>query len=223
MKTVKLISLVLLSLMLVLIAVSPAHASGPYDVDWARPIVPPFGYVGGILTGFLHSVIAAVALAAIGAILVTFVPNELHRVSDTAQQSPMPSLGVGCLTLLVAVPLFVLLVVMIVTIPAAILLPLAIGAAWIMGWITLGWVAGERLMLAVNAQGSLRTPVIAAVVGILVLAVVSSLPLLGWLIGLMLGSLGLGAVILSRFGTRSYPSAPSPIPVVPGVPDAKSS
>ena len=33
-----------------------------------------------------------------------------------------------------------------------------------------------------------------------------AVPLLGWLIGLVIGALGLGAVVLSRFGTRAYPA-----------------
>ncbi len=220
MKTAKVISLAILSLALILVAASPAYASGPLDASFAPRIAFPFGIVEGIMVGFVRNVIAALALAALGAILVTFLPNELRRVSDTAQQSPMPSLGVGCLTLLVALPLFVLLVVMIVTIPAAILMPFVIGAAWVMGWITLGWIAGERLMQSVNAQGSMRTPVAAAIVGILVLALVSALPVLGWLVGLGIGSLGLGAVILSRFGTRAYPPAASPVSAGPSTPIA---
>lgn len=222
MKNLKVIAIALLAVALILIAASPAYASGPYDMDWGRNAALSVRTVEGIVNGFLQSVIAALALAALGAILVTLVPNQLRRVSDTAQLSPMPSLGVGCLTLIVALPLFVLLVVLIITIPVAFLLPFAIGAAWVMGWITLGWLAGERLMLAINAQGSMKTPVVAVLVGVLVLGLVSMLPLLGWLVGLGVGSLGLGAVILSRFGTRSYPPAGAPVVAGPTAPVARS-
>ncbi len=117
------------------------------------------------------------------------------------------------MTLLVALPLTLLLVVLIVTIPAAVLVPIALAAAWTLGWIALGWFFGEKILDALKAQESLRVPVIAVAVGTLLLALLSAVPLIGGLFGLVVGLVGLGAVVLTRFGTRAYPiltPAPSP-------------
>jgi hypothetical protein len=55
----------------------------------------------------------------------------------------------------------------------------------------------------------------------LVLAIVGFVPIVGWLVGLFIGLLGLGAVVLTRFGTRGYPMPTSAaVMVAPGAPAA---
>jgi hypothetical protein len=196
---------ILLALVLVAVAATPALAQGPTPVHPFRWSDWPLGVADGMAFGFLHSLVTALAVAALGALVVVLLPNQARQVSATAEKSLLPSLGVGCLTVLVALPLFVLLVVLIVTIPAAILLPLALGAAWLFGWIALGWLVGERLLVALQARDAWRVPVITVIVGVLLLALVGAVPVIGWLIGLGAGLVGLGAVILTRFGTRAYP------------------
>ena len=46
--------------------------------------------------------------------------------------------------------------------------------------------------------------VLAVLVGVILLAIIGEVPCLGWLISLLVGTVGVGAVILSRFGTRLY-------------------
>jgi hypothetical protein len=64
---------------------------------------------------------------------------------------------------------------------------------------------------ALNAKNIV--PVLSLVVGVLILWLVTSVPILGWLISLFVASLALGAVVLTRFGSRPYP----PIATVPAV------
>jgi len=42
------------------------------------------------------------------------------------------------------------------------------------------------------------------VVGLTALTLLGALPYFGWLVNIVAGLLGLGAVLLSRFGTRLY-------------------
>ncbi len=194
-----------IALLVVALAATPALAQGPSP---RNPFVYgnwPWGLVDGIAFGFVHSILTALALAALGALVVVFLPSQARRVSATAQNSALPSLGVGCLTVLVSLPLFVLLLVLVITIPAAILLPFAVVLAWLFGWIALGWLIGDKVLQAVQARESLRVPMVAVALGVLLLALLGAVPLIGWLIGLGVGLIGLGAVILTRFGTQSYP------------------
>jgi len=48
---------------------------------------------------------------------------------------------------------------------------------------------------------------------VIALAMVTSLPYIGWLVGLGTGFVGLGAVLLSRFGTRLYSQPKQPITI----------
>ena len=52
-------------------------------------------------------------------------------------------------------------------------------------------------------------PVLAVIVGILILMIVGQVPILGWLVSCIVGLLGMGAVVLTRFGTRVYPTPPT--------------
>ncbi len=195
------------------------------------PFSFPFAFGGGLaglLTstafGFVRSIIYALALAALGALTVVFLPAQTKQVGDVAEKSALPSLGVGCLTLFVFVLLFLLLLVLIITIPVALLMPFALAIAGLFGWIAVGRVIGEKVMVAVKAQPSWREPVIVVAVGIILLAIITALPLFGWLIGLFVCALGLGAVILTRFGTRPYPMTyvPAVAPSAPATPAAPS-
>jgi hypothetical protein len=202
------------------------------------PVVPPVppvpsvnggNVVGGVVGGvvgmvfsFLRSLVVALALATLGVLTVVFLPTQTKQVADVAEKSALPSLGVGCLTLIVFVPLLLLMVILIITIPVAILMPLALAIVALFGWIAIGRLLGEKVIAAVKARESLQTPIIAVVVGIFLLALVTWLPVAGWLISLFVGTLAIGAVILSRFGTRSYPYVPVPVVSGPSAPVAPS-
>ncbi len=179
------------------------------------------GGLTGLMFGILRNIFYALALAALGALTVVFMPRQTQQVSETAQKSAMESMGVGCLTSFVAVTLGILLIITLCGIPFGILLLLALVVAWLFGWIALGRLAGEKILEAFKARESLRTPIIAVVVGILLLAIIGMVPIIGWLVGLFIGLLGLGAVVLTRFGTRGYPTlTPASVAIAPAAPSA---
>ena len=179
------------------------------------------GGLTGLMFGIVRNIFYALALAALGALTVAFMPAQTKQVADTAQKFAMPSMGVGCLTSAVALMLGVLLMITICGIPFGVLLLLALFVAWLFGWIALGRLTGEKLMEAFKAREIL--PIVAVVVGILVLAIVGMVPIIGWIVGLFIGLLGLGAVVLTRFGTRDYPTlTPAPVAAAPSIPASTS-
>lgn len=157
-----------------------------------------FDILGGIVTAF--------AFAALGALVVIFAPNATKRVSDAAQTKPLNTAGVGCLTLIVLPVLALLLIITIIGIPIAFILGLLAAAAWIFGAIGIGLLAGEKILQALKARDIL--PVVAVMLGVVVLMLIGQVPIIGWLISLAVGLIGLGAVVLTRFGTRAYPTPP---------------
>ncbi len=194
----------LMALLLVAFVVSPALADGPHPINPFRSTYSPLGTITGFAFGFVHSILMALAVAALGVLVVILLPSQTKRVSETAEKSLAPSLGIGCVTLLAAVPLFVLLLLLIVTIPAALALPIVIAAAWLFGWIALGWAVGEKVLEAAKASDSYRVPTIAVAVGVLLLGVIGTIPLVGWFFGLVVGSIGLGAVVLTLLNARGF-------------------
>lgn len=179
----------------------------------SRTFVTPFAPFDGMAAlglGLFRGVITALALAALGALLVVFFPQPTQRVMATAQGSFGQSLGVGCLTLLVAPMLFLLLLI---TLIGPVILVIALAAAWIFGWTAIGYLAGQKIMEALKVREI--APALAVVVGVLLLALIGQVPCLGGLLSvLLIGPLGLGAVVLTRFGTRPYPFYPALVPAV---------
>ncbi len=161
--------------------------------------------------GVFRGLITALAIAALGALVLVFLPAQTDQVRETARLAALPSVGVGCLTLIVAPLLMLLLIVTCLGIPVAGVLGVALVAAILFGWIAVSIILGEKLLGAVNAKNIV--PMLSLVVGVLVLWLITSLPILGWLISLFVASLALGAVVLTRFGTRPYP----PVATVPAV------
>jgi hypothetical protein len=170
--------------------------------------------------------IAVILVVAIVAGLVALIwPEQVTQVGETVVAAPGPSLGIGLLTLIAATALVVALAITICLSPIAALVALALGAAGLFGWLAVGTAIGDRALQALNVRES--TPLWAAGLGTLLITMVSvglraafCLAPLGWLLIFTLGSAGLGAVVLTRFGTTAYApgAAPEPGPSVPAPP-----
>ncbi len=180
----------------------------------------------------IRGVIAVLVVAAVAGLVALIWPQPTAQVGRAVVEAPWPSFGIGLLTIIAATVLIVALIITLCLSPLAALAALILGAAGLFGWISIGAVVGERLLQALNAREI--APLWAAGLGTLVITLISTglstascLAPLGWFVIFVLGCLGLGAVVLTRFGTTAYapstssghrpsrptPSPPAPIPV----------
>jgi hypothetical protein len=156
-----------------------------------------------------------IGLAAISWLVATFMPEQMKQVGDTVAEHGPVSFGLGLLTVIVSVAIGIPLLITICLAFIPILAYLLIGIATLFGWIVIGQLIGERLLT--SAGRPYPNFVFSTVVGVLVLTVISEMPIVGWIpcigfifwfIGFLIGTIvsltGLGAVILTRFGTRPY-------------------
>ncbi|HMR66521.1 MAG TPA: polymer-forming cytoskeletal protein [Anaerolineae bacterium] len=182
-----------------------------------------FGWVGMVIGDVFWNVALIIVLGLIAWLVAAFLPDQMYTVRQTVTSSGLASLLTGLGTSVVAlilVPVGILLMITICLAIVPILAYVALGIAALFGWIVIGQLVGERLIVASGrSQPSL---VMSSIVGVAVLTIVANMPgisefpFIGWLFGLV-GFLvwlvaiwlGLGAVILTRFGTRSYPVTPS--------------
>ncbi len=179
--------------------------------------------LGRIISFVLTAITFTLGLLAVGILMVSFWPAQTREVGRVALDSALPSLGVGCLTIVVAITLGTALVLTLCGIPFAAVMFLALGLAWLVGWIALGQVAGGKVMEPLHVRESLKTPIAAVVVGIVLLALLGFAPIIGWFVSLMVATLGVGAVVLTRFGTQPYPQAPTALaPATPSAPTTPS-
>jgi hypothetical protein len=149
--------------------------------------------------------------AALAVLVMIFLPRNVERSAQAAVNAPLISGGVGLLTAVVAPLLLLVLAITIILIPVSLLGVILLVLAWAFGLISLGYEVGRRLAQALN---QVWAPAVSAGVGTFVLVLVTNgvgkIPCVGWIVPALVGILGLGAAILSRFGTGSYPPAPQP-------------
>jgi hypothetical protein len=152
---------------------------------------------------------STLAWAALGMILIKLLPEHVMFVRTTAATKKRRSMIIGLLSVLLTPALLVILIALILPIPLAIILVLGLVAAWALGTVAIGWIVGEHIIRVVAPQHNTR--LVQVVVGLAALELLGSLPYIGWLISVGAGLLGLGAVLLSRFGTRLYSQPKQPL------------
>ncbi len=152
-----------------------------------------------------------VTWVALGILLTSLLPEHVMLVRTTVKNKLRRSLVLGLLSILLAPAILAVLFALIIPIPLAILVAIGLLAAWALGTVAVSWLIGEYIVRTVAPHQNTR--VVQVVVGLTVLILAGSLPYIGWLIILGAGLLGLGAVFLSRFGTRLYSQPKQPLPL----------
>lgn len=165
-----------------------------------RPEVP--GVVDMILAGALGWFGVVVSGAALAALLVGAVPRVVAGASDTIAVAPWPSLGIGLL-LLVGVPVAVpILMATVVGIPVGVLAGLLYGVLAALGLVAAALTIGKHLpWIGGRHAGSIGFgPRFGrAVAGVVLLALVGLLPVVGGLLILLAVTFGLGAAAMQSW------------------------
>ena len=167
-----------------------------------RPVLPLGSRMSGglndIVSWELGTVGAGLLMVLLSVLAVLVAPRAMGRIASTASGQPVLSFGVGLLTFVVAALAGTLLLIACCT---GLLVWLALAAGLVVGWIAVGLWFGQRLLAALKV----RTPstLVEVGVGVFLITFASRLPLcIGFLISVVVGSIGLGAVVLTRFGTQ---------------------
>lgn len=205
----------------------------PFDFNMPFTFVRPFGrdtgpfesgrfglspIIGLVWFGFRTLLVAAVAV-----LVVMFWPIPTERTGQAAIQQPILGGGLGLLTIVVGPILLLVLAITILLIPVSFIGLILLLVAGLFGWIAIGLEVGKRLAEAFKWE---LQPPAAAGVGTLVLSLVVGgiglIPCVGWLAPFLVVSIGLGAVMLTRFGSQEYPDrgavASMPAPPAPPAP-----
>jgi hypothetical protein len=184
--------------------------------------VPQFsGWYRGLLD-FIGFIFMAVVISGLAMLVAMFAPRHTGLVSATTINQPLVSGGLGCLTLVIAPVVLIILSITLILIPVSLLLAIVLGLMLLFGWIAIGLEIGKRLAELFKTEWPLP---IAAGIGTLVLTIIVGglgevLPdFIGWVFPTLVLIVGLGAVLLTRFGTQKYPAyaptAPAPLAPTP--------
>jgi hypothetical protein len=158
-----------------------------------------------LLAKLLTAAFESLAMAALAVVLALVFPEQIKRVSDALSKEPLVCGGVGLLIIIGAPVALIILTITIILIPVTIVASMLLALALIYSWMVVGYNLGYRLSHLFHA--SWPTPV-ASGIGVLILSLVVGLifliPCIGWIIGFILSLIGLGAVVISRFGSTRY-------------------
>jgi hypothetical protein len=164
--------------------------------------------INGILTpirDLFWGLFQALAIAVLAVISALFFEKPIARMGHMISRQPIKSGSIGLLTAIVAPGILIILMITIILIPLGLLGIIILGMAYIAGWIATGYEIGSRLSSSIHQTWA--TPVSAGL-GTLLLTLmargIGEINCVGWIPGALIGILGLGGVILSRFGM--YPS-----------------
>lgn len=176
----------------------------PIFGGWAdadNAFISPNGPTGVLRALVLWQIVTAgwvLGLALLGAMAVAIAPQAMGRMATQAATEPVVSFAMGLLTLVVGVLLGLLLLI---ACCSGLLVWLALAAAGLVGWLAVGLWVGQRLLQALKVRAASSLAEVA--LGVALITVLARLPwCIGFLIVLVIGSVGLGAVVLTRFGTQ---------------------
>ncbi len=183
-----------------------------------QPIRPPLNLSpivsGGVqmVSDFIWRIFQSFALAALAVLVSLFALRPMERAGDVMVAQPAISVGMGFLTLLAGPVILVLIAITIILSPVSVIGFLVLGLGGLFGWLVLGLVTGERVAHFLHQEWS--GPVCAGV-GTLVLSLAMNLigiiPCVGWAVVAVVFVIGLGGVVLTRFGSQPYPPHPAAV------------
>lgn len=169
-----------------------------------------FGSVAG-------AVFRTLLLAGAAFVVASLFPQHLGQVVSTARQKPAASGAVGFLTAM-AVPILMLLLSPVLAVLAlvcglglllALALVLLFTAALALGWFAAGHMLGRRIVRWLNLQNPTLPLTTAVGTAALTLgfALLSTIPFVigESIVAFFILCIGLGAVALTKFGSRPYP------------------
>ena len=175
----------------------PDLPATPIDIE---PINPVNDAVQALAMAFV--------MGALAMLLGLFLQPQIERMSQTITAQPILAGGVGLMTLVVFPMALLLMIVTLILIPVAALAVIVLGAAWVFGAVSIGMEVGERFTRAINQTWA---PVLTAGFGtfflFLVVGGIGLIPCIGWVLEFVVGLVGIGASVLTVFGSRSYPPA----------------
>jgi len=197
------------------VTVSPGGKIGGERVGMAVPasgLTPPTVQSGhaaatGNLIGMANTelvnelfrrLVMLLSVAGAGVLVIGLFPDRVTRVAHDLRDGPVRAAVVGA-----AVSVFVLLFsILFVALtlglgtPLSALLVGGLGLAWLLGFVALCQVVGDRLPLERQPHGRW----LAFLVGVVLVSFVGALPWIGWLIVGFASILAVGASVSSRMG-----------------------
>lgn len=138
--------------------------------------------------------------ALVGAAFALFMPERLGRVRTRIRSHPVVNLSFGVFAIIGGCLAALALAVTCIGLPVALVVLGALWVAWVAGTVALGYWLGDAI-LGVLARERVSI-LVATVLGVLLVAAMEEIPVVGVVIGVVVGCVGVGAVLRAYFAHR---------------------
>jgi len=133
-------------------------------------------------------------------LIVALIPKPIQVIAETIKKNTFKVSLSGLLGLLLIVPIAVLLTISVIGIVLIPLEMILVVSAALLGFIAVSQLIGRRvLMLIKRTEGGVIRQTFW---GLMTLWLIGWIPYVGWMIKVLAVVLGLGGVIMTRFGTK---------------------
>ncbi len=184
-----------------------------------RPDVEVHDDGPGFWSGVAGAGVSTLVIGLLAFVVAAAFPNHLHRVEYTARKKPVAGGTVGLLTMFAVPTVMVFLTVLsaLLTIvcigllgfPIVIAMAFGFAGALLLGWIGMGNVLGRWMAarMNLNVRNLKTTAVLGTMTLTFVMGVLGAIPFVFGesLVSAVILWIGLGAVMLTKFGRRPYP------------------
>ena len=161
-------------------------------IDWLRPA-----------NWLLFLLVRLVVFALLALMAIALFPEPTKRVIANIRGNLVPAWGVGIICLITVPFVSIILIITICLSPVGIILLFLLCIGYIWGWISLSFIFGHRLLSWLGLDPSKEITMAAGACCLTLLTLpLTFIPIVGFLLNLMISSVGLGGVVFSRFGTH---------------------
>lgn len=153
-----------------------------------------FGYMtAGSLFFYLYNFIVTLI---VGLLLIKLLPVFTTNTVKTLNTQPWISLGVGLIAVILFPIIFIILIITIIGIPVALMLLLTFIVLWFISQIFVALFLGSKILTYFNKQkSSIGWQLLT---GLLILGVLSLIPVVNFLIGMLTYFIGIGALLIQK-------------------------
>ncbi len=166
--------------------------------DAAKAMERRFPSAWGI---FFGSVMVLAFLVIVAALCLAFAPDRVERLRAATMRRPWIAILFGFLGLAMLIGLVPVSAITLVGIPLVPVVLLAIVVVWILGYLLGVYALAFRVITAFRElPDTLAARIIVVVIGLIAVAILNFIPVIGWMINLVILFLGLGALSAAMFG-----------------------
>ena len=156
----------------------------------------PWGGGAATIAGENTRITMLLAYGIIIVLIFLIFPARVRTALDRVERHPGLSAAVGVLALVASLPIALLLLISIIGSPLILVEFVAYVACVLIGQAALGLLIGRRLYELIVPHAT-PAPLGALIVGLVVLSAAEILPHVGWVVGALVGLIGLGAAVLA--------------------------